>query len=198
MSKQGQPNYKGINFQAWGAMALFLQYLRDPSFSYIQLEAPEFEDFNLVFNDGRKIICESKDWKRSFSFSHLKMILQSVLKKNILQDNDEILVICTKLDRMLKDKVHNMKYWGNLVASEFQKRGFKNTEIAILDRVRFWEIPTKKTHLVAYSLFSELLDFWLPQDELELTHLLLLSSFCCFNTSFRLLYQIINLGIYHT
>jgi len=167
MSKQGQLNYKGINFQAWGAMALFLQYLRDPSFSYIQLEAPKFEDFNLAFNDGRKIICESKNWKRNFSFSHLKMILQSVLKKNILQKNDEILVICTKLDRMLKDKVHHIKYWGNFVASKFQKRGFKNTEIAILDRVRFWEIPTRKTHLVVYSLFSELLDFWLPQDELE-------------------------------
>lgn len=167
MSKQGQYNYKGIDFQAKAALALFLQHLRLPSFLYIQLEAPNFEDFNLVFNDGRKIICESKDWKRNLSFSHLKMILQSVLKKNILQKNDEILVICTKLDRMLKDKVHHMKYWGNLVASEFQKRGFKNTEIAILDRVRFWEIRKREIHLVIYSLFSELLDFWLPQDELE-------------------------------
>jgi len=102
MSKQGQYNYKGIDFQAKAALALFLQHLRLPSFLYIQLEAPNFEDFNLVFNDGRKIICESKDWKRNFSFSHLKMILQSVLKKNILQKNDEILVICTKLDRMLR------------------------------------------------------------------------------------------------
>ncbi len=167
MSKQGQPNYKGIDFQAKAALALFLQYLRDPSFSYIQLEAPKFEDFNLVFNDGRRIICESKDWKRNFSFSHLKIILQSVLKKNILQKNDEILVICTKLDRMLKDKIHHMKYPGNLVASEFKKKGFRNEQIAILNRVRFWEIRKREIHLVIYSLFSELLDFWLPQDELE-------------------------------
>ena len=59
MSKAGQYNYKGINAQAWAAMSLFLQYMRDAKFASIQLEAANFEDFNLIFNDGKKIISES-------------------------------------------------------------------------------------------------------------------------------------------
>ena len=87
--KQGQYNYKGVNAQAWAAMSLFLQYLRYTDFSYIQLEASQFEDFNLVFNDGRKIVCESKDWRRNFSFADLKKVLKSILKKNVLGEKDK-------------------------------------------------------------------------------------------------------------
>ena len=50
MSKAGQNLHKGINAQAYAAMSLFLQHLREPEFSYIHLEPQNFEDFNLVFN----------------------------------------------------------------------------------------------------------------------------------------------------
>ncbi|MCK4355126.1 hypothetical protein KAW43_02100 [Candidatus Parcubacteria bacterium] len=167
MSKQGQYNYKGINAQAWAAMSLFLQYLRDFNFSYIQLEAPKFEDFNLVFNDERKIICESKNWEGELNFSHLKNILNSILKKTTISEKDEILIVCTKLNKTLKSKVENMKYWSEFVTPEFKKKKFSNQQIATLNKVRFWQVQEKDNHLIVYSLFSELLDFWLPEDELE-------------------------------
>lgn len=167
MSEQGQSNYKGINAQAWAAMSLFLQYLRDPNFSYIQLEAPYLADFVLVFNDGHKIICESKDWKQKFSFSHLKKVLNSVLKKAIIGENDEILIICTNLDGELKEKVRNLKYFYKIIYPEFKRRKFTTQQIAIINKVKFWKVQQEDNHLIVYSLFRELLNFWLPEDELE-------------------------------
>jgi len=167
MGKQGQNVYKGINAQAWAAMSLFLQYLRNTDFSYIQFEAPKFEDFNLVFIDGHKIICESKDWKEEFNFSHLKKILDKILKKTTIGEKDEILIICTKLNNDLRSKVENMRYWSQIIESEFKKKKFSEQQIAILDKVKFWKVSKKNNHLIVYSLFSELLGFWLPEDELE-------------------------------
>lgn len=167
MSKQGQANYKGVNAQAWAAMSLFLQYLRYTDFSYIQLEAPEFEDFNLVFNDGHKIICESKDWKQEFGYSNLKKILSNILKKTTIGEKDEILIICTKLNDDLRSRVEHMKYGSQFLAPEFKKKGFSDQQIAVLDRVKFWKVQQEDNHLIVYALFSELLDFWLPEDELE-------------------------------
>lgn len=167
MSKQGQYNYKGINAQAWAAMSLFLQYLRNTDFSYIQLEAPKFEDFNLVFNDGHKIICESKNWGEEFNFSHLKEILKNILRKTTIGEKDEILIICTGLNVDLESKVEHMKYWSQITETEFKKKKFSDQQITILDKVKFWKVKVEDNHLIVYSLFSELLDFWLPEDELE-------------------------------
>ena len=114
MSKAGQYNYKGINSQAWAAMSLFLQYLRDPKFSSIQLEVANFEDFNLVFDDGKKIICESKDRKEKFSYPQLKELLENILSKGSLGDKDEILVICSKANADLISDVHNVRYFDEL------------------------------------------------------------------------------------
>lgn len=164
MSKQGQYNYKGINTQAWAAMSLFLQYLRYTDFSYIQLEASQFEDFNLVFNDGRKIVCESKDWGRNFSFADLKKVLKSILKKNVLGEKDEVLIICSNLDDNLEDKMHAVRYFEK-VRQEFKKRGFEDSEIQNLSKVKFWKILSKFNEKVIYSLFSELTNFWLPQED---------------------------------
>jgi len=170
MSGQGQSNYKGINAQAWAAMSLFLQYLRDPKFAYIQLEAPLFEDFNLVFNDGHKIICESKDHKRKFTYSNLRKILDSIVRKGAIDEDDEILIICTNLDSELEKRVENIRYsyFGKVVVSEFEKKGFTKKQIDLLKRTKFWKVQEEDNHLIVYSLFGELLNFWLPEDELEI------------------------------
>ncbi len=167
MSKQGQHNYKGINAQAWAAMSLFLQYLRDPNFSYIQLEAPKLADFILVFNDGHKIICESKNWSRKFSFSHLRKVLNSILKRSTIGENDEILIICTNLDEKLEEKVRNIKYFYKFISPKFKRKNFTDQQIIMLEKVKFWKVQEKDNHLIVYSLFGELLNFWLPEDELE-------------------------------
>ena len=102
MGKKGQSNLKGIIYQSGAAISLFLQYLKKTNFSYIHLEAPEFQDFNLVFNDGKKIICEAKNWKRKFNYSNLRKILNDILNRKNLGENDEILFICNEINEDLE------------------------------------------------------------------------------------------------
>lgn len=167
MGKHGQYNYKGINAQSWAAMSLFLQHLRKSDFAYIELEAPNFEDFNLVFNDGHKIICESRALKSCFSFANLKKVVRSVLKKRDLEEKDEILIICNRLDKGMEDKVKHVEYFKKLISPDFQKKGFTSKEIAALPQVKFWEATTNLNEKIVYSLFSELINFWLPEADFK-------------------------------
>jgi hypothetical protein len=165
MSKAGQYNYKGINAQAWAAMSLFLQYLRDPKFSSILLEGANFEDFNLVFDDGKKIVCESKDRKEKFSYPHLKALLENISGKGKLSDRDEILVICSKANTDLISDVHNVKYFDEL-KKKFTKKGFSAELLTLLPKVNFWIVPATFNKDVIYSLFAELINFWLPPEDI--------------------------------
>jgi len=166
MSKAGQYNYKGINAQAWAAMSLFLQYLRDPKFSSIQLEAANFEDFNLAFDDGKKIICESKDRKEKFSYPHLKELLENISGKGALGDKDEILVICSKGNADLISDVRNVKYFDEL-QKKFTKKGYPAKLLPLLPKVQFWVVPASFNKEVIYSLFAELINFWLPPEDIK-------------------------------
>ncbi|MFC1564460.1 hypothetical protein ACFL6G_05955, partial [candidate division KSB1 bacterium] len=89
MSKKGQNNIGGITAQCWAALALFLQYLKDPNFSHIHLESSKGEDYDLVFKDGRKIICESKNWYRNFTYNNLRNVLQKIVTKKSIKTDDE-------------------------------------------------------------------------------------------------------------
>jgi hypothetical protein len=175
MGIKGQYNYKGLNSQAWAAMSLFLQHLKDPHFSYIHLEAPNYEDFNLVFDDGHKIICESKAHKAALNYFMLRKILKSIISKNGIGEKDEVLIICHKLNRQMAKKVEHMKYWHELVGKDFAKKGFAPDIIALLPKVHFWEISYEPMHIVTLSLFSQLINVWVPGTELEriLSNLLL-------------------------
>lgn len=166
MSKAGQYNYKGINAQSWAAMSLFLQYLRDPKFSSVQLESDNFEDFNLVFDDGKKIICESKDRKEKFSFPQLKTLLENISNKGALSDKDEILVICSKANSKLVSDVRNLKYFDEL-QNKFIKKGYSSKLLPLLSKVRFWIVPASFNSEVIYSLFAELINFWLPPEDIK-------------------------------
>jgi len=173
MGKQGQYNYSGITYQSWAAMSLFLQYFKKSDFSYIHLEAPEFQDFNLVFNDGRKIICEAKNWERDFNYSDLRKILNDILNRKNLGENDEILFICKKINEDLEEIVKNAKYFINTEYFKkefypyFKKKEFTDEQINILPQVKFWKVSGDINKLSVYSLFEELLDIWLPEDDLE-------------------------------
>lgn len=172
MGKQGQYNYSGITYQSWAAMSLFLQHLKNSDFSYIHLEAPKFQDFNLVFNDGHKIICEAKNWKRKFNYSNLRKMLEDILNRKNLCDNDEILFICHDINKDLEEKVKNAEYIINTEYFKkefypyFQKKRFTNEQINIFPQVKFWKVSEDINKNMVYSLFEELLDFWLPEDDL--------------------------------
>jgi len=167
MGRQGQYNYSGITYQSWAAMSLFLQYLKNPNFSYIHLEAPGFQDFNLVFNDGKKIICEAKNWKRKFNYSNLRKILNDILKRINLGENDEILFICNEINDELKEKVKNTEYFKKEFYPYFKKKKFTDEQINILPQVKFWKVSEDINKNMVYSLFEGLLDFWLPESDLK-------------------------------
>ena len=165
MSKAGQNNYKGVNAQAWAAMSLFLQYLRDPGFSQIQLEALGFDDFNLIFTDGKRIICEAKDRKQKFSYPQLLEVLDKVSKRGSLGEKDEILIICTNANQEFVSDLKNVKYFEKL-QGKFKKKGFSDQLVPLLGRVNLWKVPPKFNEEIVYSLFSELINFWIPTEEI--------------------------------
>lgn len=171
MSKHGQNNQAGIFVQNWAAFSLFLQHLKNPGFSHIELEGENSEDFTLHFNDGHKIICESKARKERFSYSHLKALIINVLQKNQLQGEDEILVVCTNIDKKMREKLEffyifahpDHEYWKYL-----SKKGFSDQQIDAIKYVRFWLTKNSEEHEKAcYALISELISFWLPEEDIK-------------------------------
>ena len=101
MSKAGQNTQKGISAQNWAAMSLFLQFLKRPGFSYIQLEPDDSEDFDLVFSDGKRIICESKYRKETFGYKQLLELLKTIRERKQIGEQDEILVVCKSANKNL-------------------------------------------------------------------------------------------------
>ena len=166
MSTSGENNFKGINSQAKAAMSLFLQFLRDPRFLHVKLEGKKLEDFTLFFEDGHKIICESKDRKEKFNYSHLKEVLGNIATKNSAHKNDEILIVCSNINNSLQHNVKYLKYSLD-IKKTFQKKRFSESEIALLPKVRFWVVVPKFNSEIIYSLFVELMNFWIPSEEVE-------------------------------
>jgi len=174
MNKHGANNIKGINYQCQAALSLFLQYLREPNFSYIHLEAPNYADFNLVFVDGSKIICESKNWGKDINYSELKTILGTILRKNSITDDDKILIVCSNLNKKMAEEVRCVRYYDLKKAfnqlPDMIKIKFSRKIIEILPKVDFWEVKEKHQENIVYSLFEELLNLnvWLPKDKIEI------------------------------
>lgn len=164
----GQPNFKGVNAQVVASMSLFLQFLRDPKFSYLHLEAPGFEDFNLVFSDGKKIVCESKNWNREFNFSQLKKVLSSIIQKGTLGEDDEILIICTHLGSNLESITESARYFQDVRNDLLEKHKFSREQVALVSKVKYWKIPPDLNEKVVQSLFTELIG-WVPQGDLDAT-----------------------------
>ncbi|NQV12852.1 MAG: hypothetical protein HQ530_00930 [Parcubacteria group bacterium] len=152
----GQSTIKGINYQQWAAMALFLQYLRFRDFEAIHLEAPKSQDFDLLF-EGKKVICQSKDWQNKFTMNELIKILRNIYKNISLADNDEILVVGSNISKELISNINYSEYFNK----------YNKVELELLPRVRFWQVSKKSLENIVYALFSEAVNFWLPQEDLK-------------------------------
>ncbi len=164
---RGKYNIRGINYQQWAAIALFLQYLRFNDFESIHLEAPKSQDFDLLFKD-RKIICEAKDWQGQFSTSHLLKILKNIRNRVTFAENDEILIVASNVSDRLINNIENYKYLRSF--RQKLKPRFKNysdAELELLPRIRFWQVSKNILENIVYALFSEAIGFWLPQDDLR-------------------------------
>jgi len=166
MSKAGQNTQKGIGAQNWAAMSLFLQFLKMPGFSYIRLEPDDSEDFDLVFSDGKRIICESKYRKKTFGYTQLRELLKTIRGRKQIGEQDEILVICKSANRDVISGIKNIK-WFKELEKNFKKKGFDAESIDLLPRVQFWILSKGLDDGMNYSLVAELLDMWLPLDDIK-------------------------------
>ncbi|MFC1733005.1 hypothetical protein ACFL6I_22110 [candidate division KSB1 bacterium] len=167
MSKSGQLNIGGISAQCWAALSLFLQYIREQNFRKIHLESRKGEDFEIIFADGKKIFCESKAWKKAFTYSNLRDVLDKINTKKSVDYNDEILIICTKLSEKLRMDVANYKDWKDYYIDKFRSKKFSQDIITLIPRVKFWTVTEIENKNLVNSLFRELVEIWLPQPEIE-------------------------------
>lgn len=168
MSKQGQYNFRGINSQAWAAMSLFLQFLSKSDFSHIIFEGDKLEDFCLVFNDGKKIICESKDHTDGVGYSKLKDILGKVVKHGQINSNDEILIVCPSIDQNVLSDIEHVKYLKEHTQDKLiKKHKFTKDEVALLSQVHFWQISQTISQSSVEALIAYLLGIWVPRHVLS-------------------------------
>ena len=161
----------GIDAQNWAAMSLFLQYVTNSDFRYIGFEGKKLEDFYLVFEDGRKIICESKAGK--VGLSQIRKILDNIIKHGQLTDQDEILIIAKEVDSSAKGLIENFKYFTDQVKKELQNNQHKynDSHMKLLPQLKFWEVD-KDTNLTAVKLMMAKVisypePFWVPEHRLK-------------------------------
>jgi len=167
MSKQGQYNIKGVNAQAWAAMSLFLQYVKRSDFRYIGFEGDKLEDFYLVFEDGRKIICESKD--SILNYSDIREILDKIHKHGQVTKRDEIVIICKGVNASAKNDIENYKYFQERVKEKLIKKphNFKEQHLNLLQQLKFWKVPKEMNEKIVELLVAKLLQIWVPKHTLE-------------------------------
>ncbi|NQS88441.1 hypothetical protein HQ584_01430 [Patescibacteria group bacterium] len=165
MTKAGRPVFKGINSQAWAAMSLFLQYVNRQDFRHIGLEGDKLEDFHLVFEDGHKIICESK--ASIINYSQIRDILSRIIKHKQTNPEDDLLVICRKVSSEARSDIENFKFFGALLRSRLSKKDFTEKHLSLLPQVKFWEVTQEVNIESVELLVAELLKIWVPDHSLK-------------------------------
>lgn len=173
MSRAGQINYKGINTQAFAALSLFLQNINRSDFEEIILEGEKLEDFVLVYNSGKRIICESKFRSTGVRFYELKSILETVIKNNKLRKDDELLIISNKFHQNVKSLVNNFVFWtpDNLSGIKNSPPNFTDDQIQIIPQVKLWEVSDDVNRegilFLMYQALGNKNAFWLNKKVLE-------------------------------
>lgn len=168
MSKAGHNTWDGTNYQAWASLCLFLQYLKDPNFTYIQLEGENLEDFTLYFKDGTKIICEAKVRKVGVGYPILKEILKNVVDRKTFQLKDKILLVCTKVSEELVNDVKSIKYFNPTKEKFKNQKKFTQDQIDLIEYVDFWIVNLDFNKQASKALLADILGVWLPEKEIEL------------------------------
>lgn len=171
MSKAGMNNYKGVNYQAWAAMLLFLLRINDGGFESMTIEDEEWEDFTLTYSDGKKIVCEAKFRSSPLTPALLKNILQNIADSPAsLNKTDEVLIICPQVSTELEDNVRYVD-WSSEIKQWFKKKGFSNKLIKLLPQVSFFKAADKQylyNETLSYFYNHDKIGYaWLPTTEVE-------------------------------
>lgn len=171
MSTAGMNNFKGLDYQTWSAVLLFLMRSREVSFDSIILEDKNWEDFTLVYADGKKIICESKYYAHAFTASNLLRILQNITASpDKLNEKDEILIVCPTVSSDLEERIKHLRWYTDHQVW-FTNKGYSKREIELLSRVSFFK-PESAEFLYEESLayfynHPKLAGAWLPRADVE-------------------------------
>lgn len=171
MSTAGMNNFKGLDYQTWSAVLLFLMRSREGSFDSIILEDKNWEDFTLIYADGKKIICESKYYARAFTTANLLKILKNINESpETLGEKDEILIVCPTVSSDLEERIKHLR-WYTDHESWFTNKGYSNEEIKLLSRISFFK-PESAEFLYEESLayfynHPKLAGAWLPRVDVE-------------------------------
>ena len=163
----GKATYKGLNAQAWAAMSLFLQHVDRPDFRYIGFEGEKLEDFHLVFEGGRKIICESKASR--IGFSKIREILAKIAKHGQVTPQDEIVIVCEEVeDKIIKNLIELLPYYDKKRVQQVAKtKKLTKQQLRLLPQVRFWEVSEDISRKTAELLMARLLKIWVPKHRLD-------------------------------
>lgn len=163
----GKEVHSGIKYQALASLALFLQYLKIPEFDHIHLEAPGWADFNLVFNDGRKIICEAKFRTRGVQDYIVREILGKIARTRSVNEGDEILIVCNKYNAKVFEIAKYYKYMPESFNAILDKKGYTEAEKQLIPKLRVWQVEEENLWSIINLLFYELIGFWLPEDDIR-------------------------------
>jgi len=167
MTSGGRPNISGVNTQAWAAMSLFLQYVKRSDFRYIGFEGDKLEDFYLVFEDGRKIICESKN--QELNYSDIRNILDRIYNHGKISSQDKIVIICKGVNKNAKSDIENYTYFKEKIDKRLKAspHNYKEPHLKLIPQVRLWEIPQDMNERIVRILLARLLGIWVPEKRLE-------------------------------
>lgn len=159
----GKATYKGINSQSWAALSLFLQYVRF-NLNYIAFEQDKLKDFDLVFTDQKKIICESKTERITHSI--IREILDKLVDNDKVGDKDEILIICQDISPEAQSDIENLKYYDHL-KKKLKEKKFTEKHLELVPKVKFWKVDKSINQLIVNSLLSEVLGAWVPDQTFQ-------------------------------
>ncbi len=160
MSK-GANSQAGFNAQNWAALSLFVQHSGYTAFQRIELEQPRLADFVLVFN-SKRIICESK--KSHITYADVREILDTIPSVN---DQDEILIICTSTGPRLKEDLDNARYFPQVQEELVKKHQFTVRHLELIPKIKLWVVDKDMNEDIVRSLLAERFQSWLPDDELD-------------------------------
>lgn len=166
MSKAGQNNIKGINYQAKAALLLFLLKLNDGGFDSITLEDENWEDFTLNYVSGKKIVCESKNHAAIVGDSLVKSILENIEQRvDSLNKEDEILIVCPKAKPEL---TKNLQYiaWFPETRKQYIERGFSDKQVDLLSKTSFYLADEDFLYQEMLTYFYAKIGYWLPEEEI--------------------------------
>ena len=116
MSKKGQDNQRGINFQNKVALLYMLDHYKYSNFIKIKLEGNSFEDFTLFFSNENTMSnffysFEVKNWTKSLTLNDVKNIIRKEINKGIgrYSEKDVFCIIASSVDQECKNQINSFK-----------------------------------------------------------------------------------------